>query len=386
MRGCFIALAVALASVSGAWAEDGAALVARFECNRCHEADLWAPAEPNKQCLGCHQRILAGDFPGAEAHLARWQARLTSLNAVPSLRAVGQRFKRSWLVAFLSAPEDLRPALPAMMPRFAFAPGEAAALAAYLAPEDPAPSEPLPGDPARGRARFGALGCGLCHAFTGADLPTLQPPTLPPAVLQVAVPLAPDLRITRARFQPHRLAAWIRNPIGIKADTVMPTLPMSAEDAQDLATWILTAPLAPQAPPVVPPLPPPLQRKVAWPEVEARVFKHICWHCHSEPAFALGDGGPGNTGGFGFPGRGLNLASYAGISSGLLDATTHTRSSVFAPGPDGTPLLVLALWARHWEVAGQPIPGVRGMPLGLPPLPMEDIQRVLTWVAQGRPR
>ena len=89
----------------------------------------------------------------------------------------------------------------------------------------------------------------------------------------------------------------------------------------------------------------------------------------------------------GFPARGLNLATYQGISSGITDPATGKRRSVFAPGPDGkTPLLIAALMARHAEVAGQPVPGVRGMPLGLPPMPLEDIQRVITWVAQGRPR
>jgi hypothetical protein len=44
---------------------------------------------------------------------------------------------------------------------------------------------------------------------------------------------------------------------------------------------------------------------------------------------------------------------------------------------------MLARWA---EVAGQPNPKIRGMPLGLPPMSMEDIQLVASWVAQGRPR
>jgi hypothetical protein len=42
--------------------------------------------------------------------------------------------------------------------------------------------------------------------------------------------------------------------------------------------------------------------------------------------------------------------------------------------------------ARYGEEAGTPNPNVRGMPLGLPPLPLEDIQLVETWIAQGRPQ
>ena len=42
--------------------------------------------------------------------------------------------------------------------------------------------------------------------------------------------------------------------------------------------------------------------------------------------------------------------------------------------------------ARHAEEAGRPDPAVRGMPLGLPPIPLEDIQLVESWIAQGRPQ
>jgi hypothetical protein len=62
------------------------------------------------------------------------------------------------------------------------------------------------------------------------------------------------------------------------------------------------------------------------------------------------------------------------------------RRSVFETLDDGTPRLVAALLARAAEEAGQPDPRVRGMPLGLPALPPEDIQLVETWIAQGRPR
>jgi hypothetical protein len=43
------------------------------------------------------------------------------------------------------------------------------------------------------------------------------------------------------------------------------------------------------------------------------------------------------------------------------------------------------MFAREKEEAGEQ-PSMRGMPLGLPALPPEDIQLVDTWIAQGRPR
>jgi hypothetical protein len=60
------------------------------------------------------------------------------------------------------------------------------------------------------------------------------------------------------------------------------------------------------------------------------------------------------------------------------------RQSAFQPLKNGTPRIVGALLARHAEEAGKSDPEVRGMPLGLPPLPLEDIQLFETWVAQGR--
>jgi hypothetical protein len=133
--------------------------------------------------------------------------------------------------------------------------------------------------------------------------------------------------------------------------------------------------------------------------VNRRVFRKTCWHCHSDPDFARGDGGPGNTGGFGFAGVGLNLASYEGVSSGALeggwtrarlltaggvDADPRERESVIEPGPSGT-RLVRALRARQSEEHGRPVPGVRGMPLGLPALSEDDIRLIEAWVAQGAP-
>jgi hypothetical protein len=62
------------------------------------------------------------------------------------------------------------------------------------------------------------------------------------------------------------------------------------------------------------------------------------------------------------------------------------RRSVLAAEDGDTPKIVEHLWARHAEEAGQAGQGVRGMPLGLPPLPPDDITLVHTWIAQGRRR
>jgi len=150
---------------------------------------------------------------------------------------------------------------------------------------------------------------------------------------------------------------------------------------------LVQTPLAappPRAPFVRLPL---LARRVAWDEVNDKVFRRTCWHCHSQPDYALGDGGPGNTGGFGFPPRGLDLSTATGASSGALDEAGKRRS-IFAPlpGPEATPRLLGALLARHTEERGGVDPAIRGMPLGLPALSAEQLQLVESWIAQGRPR
>jgi hypothetical protein len=124
---------------------------------------------------------------------------------------------------------------------------------------------------------------------------------------------------------------------------------------------------------------------VLWDEVKHRVFRKTCWHCHADPDYAIGEGGPGNTGGFGFPGRHINLAEHESVLAGYVDEHATRKSLFVAQPPHEEGRLLQALLARHAEEAGTPLPGVRGMPLGLPALPAADIQLVESWIAQGRP-
>ncbi|MGK0362709.1 MAG: cytochrome c2, partial [Bradymonadia bacterium] len=348
---------------------DGAALVAHFECNRCHTGLAAGQPPQEKQCLGCHRAIIEGRFEAKPETLAKWIGNLQSLNYVPSLTRVGERLRADWIADFLQHPRDLRPALPASMPRLAISAEQARRIAAYLAPAciTPAPTTAAPatGDPARGKARYEALGCATCHRFYTRDRPTSAPLTAPitPANMARGLLLAPELSHTRARFRRDALVAWLQHSPKLKPDTAMPDFGLTAQDARDIAAWILSAPLLPPSVPIAVQAPAALTRPVRWPEVRDRVFRKVCWHCHSDAELAHGDGGPGNTGGFGFGPRGLNLATYQGIASGIRDAMTGARRSVFSAGSDGkTPLIVSAMLARHTEDNGGVVPGVRGMP------------------------
>lgn len=372
-------------------------LVDKFQCNRCHDAPGAEPAVRDKHCFRCHQQIHAGTFALDKGTLSKdtlekWRGHIQSLRDAPSLFAAA-RLRRDWVKQFLLHPHDVRPGSIAQMPRLAITEAEADQLATMLVPtETLAKLETDPAEVAHGEQLFKQLACGRCHRFTGASVD--DPATHGAAKLTdqmrrvgaevdqqaIAWTLAPDLRFARERMQPGLLAEWIQRPGG-----AMPTIAgIGPREAAALAAYIATTPLAAVAKPQVPSRLPVLGREVTYAEVSAKVFRDTCWHCHAVPDFARGDGGPGNSGGFGFQPRGLDLSSYTGISEGSFDDTGERRS-IFAKLPDGTPRLVAHLMARHAEVAGK-AGDVRGMPLGLPPLTLEQIQLVESWVAQGRPQ
>jgi mono/diheme cytochrome c family protein len=373
-------------------------LVEKFQCNRCHDVPGTEPAVRDKHCFRCHQQIHAGTFvldKGAlePATLDRWRGHIQSMRNAPSLVAAS-RLRRDWVTQFLLHPHDVRPGSIAQMPRLAISAVEAEQLASALVPtETPATSATSPAEVAHGEELFRQLACGRCHRFTGASVDdparhaaarlTDQLRRAGSEVEQQAIAwtLAPDLRFARDRVQPGQLAAWIERPGG-----AMPAIAgVGPREASALAAYISTTPLAASAKQEVPARLPVLEREVTYAEVSAKVFRDTCWHCHAVPDFARGDGGPGNSGGFGFAPRGLDLSSYTGIAEGSFDDTGERRS-IFAKRPDGTPRIVAHLMARHVEAAGGSVDGIRGMPLGLPPLSLEQIQLVESWVVQGRPQ
>ncbi|MFO0668266.1 MAG: c-type cytochrome [Polyangiaceae bacterium] len=379
----------------------GAELVERFECGRCHAGpELHTKSE--KACVTCHEDIVAGSFKASPEAIAKWQPIVRDLRFAPSLEGAA-RYRSAFLVSFLQNPHDLRPNLTMSMPRLAISEADARDITTYLrhmSQAPPATSHAIgapdleKGDAQNGRVLLGQKGCTHCHVMTGG--PAIPAPTAPPtlpAVTERAMALAPDLRYARDRFEPAMLAAWIEKPSAMKVGSDMPDLPMTRTEARDIATFLLTAPLAPRAAKGFARLPV-LERPVKFDEVNAKVFHRTCWHCHSEPDFAIGDGGPGNSGGFGFPARGVDLSSFQGVMAGFFDrapgaaadAGPPRRKSLFAPAADGTPRLLASLLARHREEDGAVTGEVRGMPLGLPALSAADIQLVETWIAQGRPR
>ena len=384
---------------SAASAAHGKELVLKYECNRCHEGSGHPDAVQGKHCVHCHKDIMEDRFSASAASIARWKPRVKELADAPSLEATGKRFKRSWVEQYLLAPTDLRPHLQQYMPRLAISAADAHDIATYLvadsdrhAAEDDGDFSRAPeiagADLGKGRQLLETKGCGSCHTMTGVvALPSSNPPPMDGKAFERAHKLAPDLANARVRMPPSRLVAWLKDPVAMKHDSAMPKIALSDTEVRDIAGYLLTAELGPgpHKPRAV--RLPLLTRKVTFKEVDEKVFHRTCWHCHSEPDYAIGDGGPGNSGGFGFKPRGLNLSAYEGIAAGFVD-DKNERQSVFAKDAEGVPRLVRAMLARHDEVDGAVASAgdVRGMPLGYDPLPVEEIQLVDTWIAQGRPR
>ncbi len=352
-------------------AERGRALFEAHECRRCHERGDAPEAAIERDCVGCHRAIVRGDFEAPEADLAEWRGNLRSLVHAPSLEHA-DRLSRDWVARFLLEPYDVRPGLPATMPRLDLDAADAADLATFLVPSEPT-AERVAGDAARGRRLVHELGCGGCHAIPGREPPALDP--------REAVALAPDLGLARERLTPATLLRELLAP----RSQAMPRLITRREDAADVAAYLLgieredPSPSEPERLPL-------LDRPVSFAEVQARVLRRVCWHCHSDADLALGDGGPGNTGGLGFGPRGLDLSDYAGVMNGALDERGERRSIFRLDAVSGEPLLVAALLARREEERGAHRADLRGMPLGLPSLSPAQIQLVESWIAQGRPQ
>lgn len=365
-------------------ADRGRALVKTFECHRCHDGTGFEPMAFEKHCVSCHQDILDGKFAPGAAPVEKWKAHVADYRDVPSLAGSG-RLRREWIARFLLKPGDLRPHLVSTMPRLPLSAQQASDIASYLTRDarrtQPADEVLRGADVEAGRRLLEDEGCGSCHAMSGAPALPLQPSA---AGYQAAIALAPDLAFARDRYSASELVRWLLNPPAVKPGTAMPKFDLTREQARDVAAYLLRGELREVAPKPIPKRLPPLKRKVSFAEVKEKVFGQTCQHCHTDPDAALGDGGPGNTGGFGFEPRGFDVSSYSAVASGVM--VDGERQSVFLPMAGGEPRLVASLLARQAEEAGQIDPNVRGMPLGLPALSPEQIQLVESWIAQGRPR
>ncbi|MBL8956239.1 MAG: c-type cytochrome [Myxococcaceae bacterium] len=358
----------------------GTDVLERHECFRCHVYVTQAQHSDDLRCAECHRRLSAGlmDEKVNQYTPAVWERfkRRTAehFTRMPPLIGLG-RLRASWLQRFLAAPYDLRPHLSESMIRNRLTRADVKALSELWGAQRDERPPPSPSAERLATAKkvFDEQGCTGCHGVT-------KPAALPQY-------LAPDLRHTRDRMNFSAVVDYVTDSHRVNPASEMPTVPRPPETVQLLAehvyfgdhgvTQVRAAPV-----------PPPYDAKAPVPkyeEVEARVFKAVCWHCHSNPDFANGNGGPGMSGGFGYPERGLSFASFDEVMNGSLDAHGR-RQSIFRKGQSGEPVLLEVMRARWSEEAGGLHGALVGMPLGLPGVSAEDYALVERWVKGGRPR
>lgn len=412
---------VAMAAYLPPAALHGRSVMERAQCNRCHEiTDVSGldrgikAADRAVHCVDCHTWILGtkGDQAAIDAQLRifpdweRYLDTIVHLTRLPDLGTLTRRVDPAFVRDFLDAPIDLRPHLEESMIPLRLSPAEKDAVVAYLSALNGADgiawgqatraSKPAAKKIAAGRRKFIEFGCPTCHLVGNAQLvpgfdARFYAGVGPPALL------APNLRHVGRRIPRDRLVAFILDPVGIDPRTAMPPIPMKRDDAEAIADFLLgfSAPTrkAP-TPPVDVPL---LEREVLYDEVFDEILGKICVHCHMNPARNNGEGGPGNTGGFGYAGVSLDLETYDGLERGMLRDGEWV--SILEPTKSGPPILLAALLRRHREAARDQRPpfqdytgdGPRispdrpGMPLGLPALSVSQLSLIKTWLAAGAP-
>jgi cbb3-type cytochrome oxidase cytochrome c subunit len=261
-------------------------LPARFvesSCLKCHHQVTDVPQAKKLQagyerivrygCTGCHTIGGEGSF-GPD---------LTDERQVgPNLQHIGSKVSRDWVLKWIKNPHAFRP--DSRMPRFYGvtnnnAPrdwpknhAEIQAITHYLfAKSTPPPGfvdPPSKGDPAKGKDLFFQKGCLACHShrpYQRSDVQqadkndlnpkykvdtaaTYDPSGFPESVRDYArADYGPNLSNIAAKFQSHEqgyrwLANWIKAPESYHPKSLMPNLQLSAEDAADIAAWIISVP------------------------------------------------------------------------------------------------------------------------------------------------
>ncbi len=392
--------------------EDGRAVLVKHECRRCHAIDdLPAATRPN-DCTGCHL-FLESLQPGqekykqltdkwGEALIKRYQDNIKHLVRAPDLTGLGRRVRPDYLRAYLKEPWDQRPTLEESMIRHRLTPEEVekvvgyfAAVAGVSATEKLVlPPKPPPAALAAGKALFLGKGCIVCHTYGN------EVTGMPRAALEATAAmngLAPNLRFVKDRTRPDTLVKWLLEPKAFLSATVMPPSALTPAEAAQLRDWLFygDAKLLPAPKPLAHAPPKVLERPVGWAEVKERVLGKVCVHCHMNDFEK--DTGPGNKGGFGYPGLGLAMRTYEALVNGSL-TPDGTRASVLVTRPgEKLPRLVQVLYDRRDEEQRDRVPAFEdrvrppyparpaGMPMGLPSMTDEEISILATWIAQGCP-
>ena len=215
--------------VQGEQLRFGHTLFAERRCARCHDYDRLRIAE------------------SAYLELAR---------SGPDLRFVGSRTHQGWLKEWLDDPHAMRPE--ATMPKFPLSGSDSIDIASYLNTlGEPQPHQGFDDKQVEaGQERFAELGCVACHTRTDE--------TKKDAELGRRI----QLGFVKQKWHAAALIGYLQEPTAHYTDVRMPDLKVSADDAANLAAYLMkgAAPL-------------PVQRG-DMKKGRRLVRKHACYLCH----------------------------------------------------------------------------------------------------------
>ena len=216
-------------------------------CIKCHAgvqrlegADEIARGERLFEDLGCHGCHLTEGYEEL--------AKESGVSAIgPSLRRIGAKLDRGWMVRWIENPHAFRPRT--RMPNFMFDEAQAVQITAFILSTTRQPSEEWqnahsdPGvDPSlvgRGKVLVESLGCRGCHALDPDEVAGQVG-----ANKDIAPNLSGIAEKTGARWIYH----WIKNPRGYSAIARMPNLRLSDDEARAITAYLTTLGEAKPAP------------------------------------------------------------------------------------------------------------------------------------------
>jgi cbb3-type cytochrome oxidase cytochrome c subunit len=188
------------AVVAGEQLRDGHQLFVERRCARCHDFDELRLAD---------SAYLELDRTG------------------PDLRLVGNRVQQGWMAKWLKDPHEVRPE--ATMPTFPLAGSDAVDMASYLVTlGQPQPHAGFTNKQLEaGEERFRELGCVACHTRTDES----------PKDAETGDRI--HLAFVKEKWHASALVAYLQDPSAHYSDVRMPNLKVSAEDADNLAAYLL---------------------------------------------------------------------------------------------------------------------------------------------------
>jgi glucose/arabinose dehydrogenase/mono/diheme cytochrome c family protein len=192
-----------------------------------HVPEMRSPAVESDE-LAARGKIAAGQFGCARCHAGALPA-VSDPPPGPSLADAGRRLDRTWLLQWLADPAKFRPGahMPSLFSSDRSGFVERWIVADYLTRGGKRAEDVPTGDHRRGRITFVSVGCAACHVVPDVDLAQRPDPDRVPFTGLADRMCAADL------------ATFLGNPHGRYPDGRMPRLPVTPDEARDIAAFLL---------------------------------------------------------------------------------------------------------------------------------------------------